>query len=239
MTTKYTFHPKCALFPIMSGAEQRALADDIKKNGLRSPIVLDKNDESVIVEGRNRFLACERVNVEPQFVRCPDDDPTAVIISANIHRRHLTAEQRRDLLIEVLKAQPEKSNVQIAKQTGVSDKTVAAARKKGEDVRSIPNVAERTDSKGRKQPARKRGRASSPGAKTKAAVNAKDPPKQSPSDAALAELKFAINLYVPRLDADDLKKARAIFEATASTSGALRANGSAEVPEDVRRAEWK
>ena len=34
-------------------------------------------------------------------------DPFEWVISANIHRRHLTAEQKRDIIAAVLKAQPE------------------------------------------------------------------------------------------------------------------------------------
>jgi ParB-like chromosome segregation protein Spo0J len=237
----YKFHPACELFPLMNETELKELADDIKRHGLLYPVV---RENGVILEGRNRLKACEMAGVKPRFTeRTGGGSAVDFIIASNIRRRHLTPEQKRDLLIKVIALQPERSNRQIAKTVGVSDKTVGAARKKGEDVRKIPHVAKRTDSKGRKQPARKapKGKqlAEAVIAKNKAAVNAKDPPKQSPSETALVEFKFAINRYVPRLDADDLKKARAIFEATASTSGALRASGSAEVPEDVRRAEME
>jgi ParB-like chromosome segregation protein Spo0J len=232
MMTKYKFHPACELFPLMGESELKELADDIKRHGLLYPVV---RENGVILEGRNRLKACEMAGVEPRFMdRTGGGSAVDFIIASNIRRRHLTPEQKRELLIKVIALQPERSNRQIAKTVGVSDKTVGAARKTGEDVRKIPHVAKRTDTKGRKQPSKK------PAAgKTKAAVNAKAPPKQSPSETALAELKFAIKRYVPRLDADDLKKARAIFEATASTSGVLRANGSAEVPEDVRRTEME
>ena len=39
-----------------------------------------------------------------------ETDPYAYVLSANVHRRHLTAEQKRELIAKVLKAQPEKSN---------------------------------------------------------------------------------------------------------------------------------
>jgi len=84
-------------------------------------------------------------------------DPYAYVISTNIKRRHLNVEQRQQLLIALIARAPEKSNRQIGKEIGVTDKTVAHARAKGEDVRIIPNVSTRTDTRGRKQPARKGG----------------------------------------------------------------------------------
>jgi hypothetical protein len=56
-------------------------------------------------------------------------DPYAFVISANIRRRHLTAEQKRDLIAKVLKAQPRKSNRQIAKAPAQAiELRVSAAR---------------------------------------------------------------------------------------------------------------
>ena len=57
--------------------------------------------------------------------------------------------------MELIASNPEKGDRQIGRETGVDGKTIAKARRKGEDVRSIPHVEKRTDSKGRSQPARK------------------------------------------------------------------------------------
>ena len=67
-------------------------------------------------------------------------DPYAYVISANVHRRHLTAEQKREIIAAVLKAQPSKSNRTIAKQTKVDHKTVGAVREKLEAGGEIPHV---------------------------------------------------------------------------------------------------
>ena len=85
-----------------------------------------------------------------------DGNPYDRVLSLNIHRRHLTAEQKRELIARVLKAKPEASNNQIAKQVKANDKTVAKVRSELEARSEIPNVDTRTDTKGRKQPARRK-----------------------------------------------------------------------------------
>lgn len=79
----------------------------------------------------------------------PGSDPYDFVISANIHRRHLTAEQKRDLIAKVFKANPEKSNRTIAKQTGVDDKTVAAVRAKLAATAEIPQFTKTVGADGK------------------------------------------------------------------------------------------
>jgi hypothetical protein len=84
-----------------------------------------------------------------------DEHPYTHVISANIQRRHLTAEQKRELIATLIKAQPEKSNRQIAKTVKADDKTVGSVRRELERRAEVPHVETRTDTKGRQQPARK------------------------------------------------------------------------------------
>lgn len=89
----YEIHPVAAIFPVLSGDELQDLADDIRTNGQQQPIVRDTN--GVIIDGRNRLLACLRAGVEPCFTDLPADaDPVAFILSANVQRRHMNAGQR-------------------------------------------------------------------------------------------------------------------------------------------------
>src|SRR5262249_40373226 len=57
-----------------------------------------------------------------------DVDPWAYVISANLHRRHLTAEQKRALIAKLIKATPEKSDRQIAETVKASPTTVGMVR---------------------------------------------------------------------------------------------------------------
>jgi len=149
------FHPLADVFPLMEGAEFDALVADIKAHGLREPVMVF---EGMILDGRNHYRACQSAGIEPTFTTYTGDDPVAYVISANIHRRHLTAEQKRDLIAELIKAQPEKSNRQIAKATGVSHPHVAKVRGELEKTGDVETVTTSIDSKGRKQPARKKHR---------------------------------------------------------------------------------
>jgi hypothetical protein len=172
-------HPAAELFScaLMSSDEKRALGEDIVKNGLTSPIVLwkpDRKSPECLLDGITRldaieiatgcpaivgapsvtagkdFLACNKVIVLDKSV-----DPYSYVISANIRRRHLTAEQKRDLIAKLLKADPSKSDRQIGEMIKADNKTVASVRAEKEAREEIPHVETRIDSRGRTQHARK------------------------------------------------------------------------------------
>lgn len=91
MTKQLEIHPAGDLFPTISGDDFALLRDDIKTNGLRVPIVLY---EDKILDGRNRYLACSALGMEPKFTTYKGQDPAAYVVSLNLHRRHLTESQR-------------------------------------------------------------------------------------------------------------------------------------------------
>jgi hypothetical protein len=59
-------HPAAELFPLMSAAELRELADDIKKHGLAEPVSLydDRELGPCLLDGRNRLDALELLDWE-------------------------------------------------------------------------------------------------------------------------------------------------------------------------------
>jgi ParB-like chromosome segregation protein Spo0J len=83
---KYPLHPACSIWPQMSPEALRELADDIRAHGLREPITL--TPDGLLLDGRNRALACEMGGVEPMTV-VYDGDPVEFSISRNKHRRHM------------------------------------------------------------------------------------------------------------------------------------------------------
>jgi ParB-like chromosome segregation protein Spo0J len=78
-----------------------------------------------------------------------------LVRSLNEHRRHLTAEQKRDAVAKLLKAAPQKSDRQIAKTVKASPTFVGKVRRQAEERGDVSAVDTRTDTKGRQQPARK------------------------------------------------------------------------------------
>jgi hypothetical protein len=98
------------------------------------------------------------------------DDPFKLALSYNVHRRHLTAEQKRELIAKVLKAKPTASNSSIAAQVKVNDKTVASVRRELESNSEIPDKPDRIEKTGRKARGRKPGSAAKPKAVTEKPV---------------------------------------------------------------------
>lgn len=87
-------HPAADLFPMLRDADLVDLARDIGEHGQHDPIELL---DGAILDGRNRFAACERAGVEPRFVDAPESahrSPVAYVVSKNIRRRHLDEGQR-------------------------------------------------------------------------------------------------------------------------------------------------
>ena len=85
------FHAIADIFPLMDGQPLADLTEDIKIHGLREPIWLY---EGQILDGRNRWRACQAAGVEPVFVDYQGSDPVGFVVSLNLHRRHLNESQR-------------------------------------------------------------------------------------------------------------------------------------------------
>ncbi|MGH3965747.1 MAG: DUF5131 family protein [Pseudonocardiaceae bacterium] len=131
----YTVHPLADAFPLIEGEEFKELVDDIRRNGLGTPITLT-HDNSMIVDGRNRYRACDAALVDPVFNTLPstftEEQIADFIVSENLRRRHLDTGQLAFLGLAV-----EKHYAELAKRrkiatnggyTGDSQQTIVADR---------------------------------------------------------------------------------------------------------------
>lgn len=75
----------------MSGGEFASLASDIKANGLRNPITLL---DGMILDGGNRYRACLEAGIDPVFAQFEGGNIVSFVLSANLHRRHMSAGQQ-------------------------------------------------------------------------------------------------------------------------------------------------
>jgi hypothetical protein len=98
-TRSLQFHPICLLFPELPKQELDDLAADIKEKGLFNAIVLYQDK---ILDGRNRYNACEIAGVEPRFVEWSGGSPLEWVVSENLVRRHLFSSQRAVLALDLL-----------------------------------------------------------------------------------------------------------------------------------------
>jgi len=125
---KMELHPHCTFFPVADDRTIRDMSDDISRNGLGEPII---TYEGKILDGRNRYLACEMAGVEPRYDRFEDlpntNDPFQFVISKNLHRRHLNPSQLGLLAQEVLERSKQTVD-QVAAQLKVSPRTIHTAR---------------------------------------------------------------------------------------------------------------
>jgi hypothetical protein len=129
-------------------------------------------------------------------------DPIEFITSANVHRRHLMPGQKRDVVAALLKEKPERSDRATAELAKVDHKTVAAVRRREEDVGSIPHVDKVVDAKGRRQPTRwrPRHRDSAPKPKTPAK------PTIKPTEAAKTDVNHDIESFCAAFGALELAR---------------------------------
>jgi hypothetical protein len=86
-----------------------------------------------------------------------EKNPAAYVASVNVRRRHLTAEQKREIIGKLLKVNPGKSDREIGRTVQADGKTVATVRHELEATAEIPQLDKRAgkDGKSRKQPAKK------------------------------------------------------------------------------------
>lgn len=136
-------HPAALLFPLTTGSEFDELRESIRTNGLREPIVLF---EGLILDGRNRYRACQEAGVQPRFRQWEGGgSPWQYVWDANRHRRHLTSSQLAALAVEL--------EVQLAKEAKERQREQARRNQPQADRQKVETLPPIEKSKARDQAA--------------------------------------------------------------------------------------
>jgi ParB-like chromosome segregation protein Spo0J len=213
------FHELANIFPLLTGEPLQELASDIKANGLREPITLLWDQ---ILDGRNRYNAAKLAGLNlasESFQHFNGDDPVAFVISKNIHRRHLTNDQRAQIAAELYEKLPKK--------------------KEGGDRKSLSQICDGDipSADSQKQKVAKQMRVSVRGMERAAAIQNKDPEKAAEVKAGTKTIKEVEKELKPKKPATgrrgrvtpQLDKAREI----------IRENIEAEKPVSPHKLEQK
>jgi len=128
--TAYADHEAAQLFPLMTQERFSDLVGSIQLSGLLHEIILY---EDKILDGRNRYRACEKAGIAPRF-RQHVGDPYDYVWSANGQRRDLGQDQR----YLIWKAANEKSDTWRATQNAAK---AQADAKRSEKQKGNSNAA--------------------------------------------------------------------------------------------------
>ena len=157
---RFRVHPAADIFPMMSDAELTELGADIVAHGLKTKIDVRRinlpeddgtfrvggNHVLEVRDGRNRLEAAERVGIDLGpccFNEINPADPVAHIISANIHRRHLTKQERADAIVAAAKM-------------AIENKPGQAGPVSDGEMPDIPPRLDRRGGRGKKNPIKER-----------------------------------------------------------------------------------
>lgn len=146
-------HPYANLFPMMNETEFQALKADIAQHGQRSSIIMMGN---AILDGRNRWRACEELKIKPKTQPYFGDDPLGHVLSLNLNRRHLSASQRALLAAELKRNykcpdNPLLTDTALAESASVTRQTLADAKivaeRAPEDVKAAVHAGKQSVSR--------------------------------------------------------------------------------------------
>lgn len=117
----YEFHEYANLFPLMSDDQLAGLVESVKQGFNPSrPIALFQGK---ILDGRNRYLACQKAAITPLFKEFTgsDDDALQFVKRENLDRNHYNEAQRAMVgakLKSLFEEQAKKRQIEAAKQSG-------------------------------------------------------------------------------------------------------------------------
>src|SRR5438445_69346 len=140
------WHPYADSYPLLEGEEYEAFKQDISVNGQQETVKYRiVRGQKQGLDGRNRERACLDLGIEcrSEKVVVDDADVKAYIDSRNLHRRHLTREQRQ-ARVQAMRADGE-SVRRIATTLGVGSSTVQRDITDSKSAAGVPNGTPETN----------------------------------------------------------------------------------------------
>jgi site-specific DNA-methyltransferase (adenine-specific) len=143
-----------SLFGDLTPPEYEALKASIREHGVHVPVLTD--EQGSIVDGVHRDRACEELGIPcPRLVRTfkSEAEKWEVALAANVRRRQLTRQQKRDLVAVYLKADPEINDNWLAELIGgISKNTVGRVRAHLVATRQVDEFTTLRGRDGKKRP---------------------------------------------------------------------------------------
>lgn len=137
----YEAHPAADMLPMQDSDRFESLKDSIERDGLQDPIILF---DGAILDGRNRFKACQELGIDPHYKSVSGIDPYAFVRNSNLERRDMSAQQRY-LIWKRLGERSAEFQAEIAKRKAEANKARSEAAKKQHET-SNPRAGEKSGS---------------------------------------------------------------------------------------------
>lgn len=185
MTTAVRFQA----LPPLSPEEYQALEQSILTHGVMVAVLVD--EDGIVIDGHHRQKIASEHNLDcPIEIVCDrsDAEKRTLALSLNLDRRNLTREQRRALVSESIKADPQLSDREHGRRTGVSPTTVGGIRHDLEKVSKLDTFERRVDPRS--------GKASQPAPKPPSPR----PPRRKPFIDLARELALDLPRVTKRLE---------------------------------------
>lgn len=176
--------------PPLSPEEYAELEESIRTYGVMVPILRDSS--GVVIDGHHRLRIAESLGID-----CPTEyvdgrsqtELRTLAFELNLNRRHLTRDQRRELVAESIKADPHLSSREHGRRTGVHHSTAESVRQALSVTGEISQSGTRVGGDGREtRPAPLSGNGPSP-----ARQQTGPPAAQRPQQRARTDVVATVN----------------------------------------------
>ena len=145
------------LLPPLSDEEFDDLKESIRRTSTVVPSIVDADGNTI--DGEHRERACNELGIDcPQMIRDFESEAEKVLLAVklNVNRRHLTRQQKRELIALCLEMETKISDRHLADVVGVSKTTVADERQRLEATGRIDRLQHRLGHDGKFRPVRSR-----------------------------------------------------------------------------------